>query len=809
MTPEFFRSSLRVALRQFRTQPGVTTSVIVTLALAIGANTAIFSFVNALLLKPFPFRDPDRLVEIYSVRGGQRGKLSMREVLDLRERVASIESIAAHTGSAGGYNYSGNGGGKPEEWRAILTTGNLMDVLGVPLALGGQWPEHSNRDRDYRVILTHTVWQRSFGGKPDVVGKTITLDHAPGYVIHGVAAPGLDFPHGVEVYRSIGGFTNYVDRASRNVVAIARLKPGTSVEQLQSELDALGARLAEEHPGSNTGLGIRAEGFRDIYAGDVRAYLLLLAGAVGFVLLIACVNVANLLLSRALAREREVGVKVAIGAERRHVLSELLLESLLLALMSACFGIALAWWWMRILRGVIGDQLPAWLSVEMDIRVLVFTVAIALFAAIVCGLAPALHLMRTSLSGMLREGGRGGTSGRTAGRLRDAMIVAEVAFAVVLLAGAGLLIQGFSRLQAQSTGFNAEGVQTFRVALGWRRYGGERITQYYERALNELSRVPGIVGVAVVPQPPLSRQQEYTPDTVQLEGQSAQDALTNPYVLNQAISETYFDLMRIPIKAGRAFTHFDGPNAEQVAIVSERLATRLWPGENPIGKRLRYSPTARNPLPMRKVVGVAGNVQHARLGGEPGLDYYIPYRQQATANQYVLARTRLSESEFRRQAERVMFGIDAEQSIFDVASYQKRILDGVWQLRLSRSLLFTFASVALVLAAIGIYGVMAYLVGQRTRELGIRLALGATPAEVQSLVVRRGAMVGAAGLAAGLAGAMTLGTLARASFSVIPVMDPLAYGVAILALGGVVVAASWVPALRASHIDPASTLRAD
>lgn len=809
MPLDFLRSSFKVAVRQFRTQPGVTASVIVTLALATGANTAIFSFVNALLLKPFPFRDPDRLVEIYSLRGGQRGKLSMREVLDIQERIASIESIAAHTGSAGGYNYSGNGGGRPEEWRAILTTGNLMDVLGVPLALGGQWPQHSNRDRDFRVILTHAVWQRSFGGSRDVVGKTITLDHAPGYVIHGVAAPGLDFPHGVEVYRSIGGFTNYIDRASRNVVAVARLKPGTSVEQLQAQLDGLSARLAKEYVDSNTGLGMRAEGFRDVYAGDVRAYLVLLAGAVGFVLLIACVNVANLLLSRALAREREVGVKVAIGAGRRHVLSELLIESSMLALISACFGVVLAWWWMGILRGVIGTQLPAWLSVEMDVRVLAFTVAIALFAALVCGLAPALHMMRTSLSGMLREGGRGGTSGRAAGRLRDAMIVAEVAFAVVLLAGAGLLIQGFSRLQSQSTGFDATDIQTFRVALGWRRYGGENITRYYERAMHDLSRVPGVTGVAVAPQPPLARQQEATPNTVQIEGQSAQDALTNPYVVNQAISENYFELLHIPIKAGRAFNQFDGPTSELVAIVSERLATRMWPGENPIGKRLRYGLVARNPQPMRTVVGVAGNVQQERLGGEPGLDYYVPYRQQPTPNQYVLARTRLSESEFRRQAEQVMLGIDPEQSMFDLASYQQRILDSVWQLRLSRSLLFIFASVALVLAAIGIYGVMAYLVGQRKRELGIRLALGATPAEVQTLVVRRGAIVGVTGLGLGLAAALTLSLLARASFSMIPLLDPAAYVVAILALGGVVIAASWVPALRASRIDPASTLRSD
>ncbi|HYP14911.1 MAG TPA: ABC transporter permease [Bryobacteraceae bacterium] len=809
MTTEFLRNSAKVAFRQFRKQPGISASIVVTLALAIGANTAIFSFVNALLLKPFPFHEPDRLIEIYSVRGGQRGKLSMREVLDIKERVGAIESIAAHTGSAGGYNYSGDRGGKPEEWRAILTTGNLLHVLGLPLTLGGPWPEHSNRERDFRVILSYEIWQRSFGGRADVIGKTITLDHAPGYVIHGVAAPGLDFPHGVDVYRSIGGFTNYVNRGDRNVVAIARIKAGNSVVQLQSELDALSARLTEAYPASNAGLVIRSEGFREVYAGDVRAYLILLAGAVGFVLLIACANVANLLLSRALAREREIGVKVAIGAGRGHIFLELLTESTLLAAISALCGVVLAGWWVKALRKVIGTQLPQWLSVDLDPAVLLFTAAVAVFAAVVCGLAPAIHLARTSLSGMLREGGRAGTSGPAAGRLRDAMIAAEVAFALMLLSAAGLLIQGFSRLQSQSTGFNADNVQTFRVALGWRRYGGERVTQYYERALSDLGRVPGITGVAIAPSPPLARQQEFTPDTVQLEGQSAREALRNPYVVHQSVSEAYFDLLRIPLKAGRSFTHFDGPTSEQVAIVSERLATRLWPGESPIGKRLRYGPMARNPLPMRVVVGIAGNVQQTRLGGEPGLDLYVPYRQAPTANQYVLARTRLSEAQFRRHTEQVMYGIDSEQSFFDLASYQKRILDSVWQLRLSRSLLFVFAFVALVLAAIGIYSVMAYLVGQRTRELGIRLALGATPGEVQALVVRRSATVGGVGLSIGLAGAVALGVIAQGWIADIEMLDSMAYAVALLALGCVILGASWIPALRASRIDPASTLRVE
>lgn len=806
---DFIFKQVRYALRQLRRQPGLSASVVITLSLAIGANTAIFSFVNALLVRPFPFKDPDQLVEIYSVRGGQRGKMSMREVIDIREQIPILESLAAHTGGAGGYNYSGDGHGRPEEWRAILTTGNLLDVLGVQPALGGAWPEHSNRERDYRVILSHAVWQRAFGGRTDVVGKTITLDHAPGYVIHGVAPAGLDFPHGAEVYRSIGGFTSYDKRDSRNVVAIARLKRPHTPERLQAELAAVGTRLAQAYPNTNTGLSFRCESFRDVYSGDVRPYLLLLLGAVGFVLLIACGNVINLLLSRALAREREIGVKIAIGAGRRHIIGELLLESVLLALLSAAAGLVLAWWWMKALRSIVGTQLPLWMQVELDGAVLAFTIAISVAAGVLSGLTPALHLIRNSLAGMMREGGRGGTTGIAAQRLRDSMIVVEIALAVVLLAGAGLLMRGFMELQSGAKGFQAKNVATFRVALGWRRYGGERITRYYEQAIEALQAIPGVQTVALVPNPPLARQEESTPNSVQMEGQSLQDALHNPYVIHQQISERYFDLIGIPLKAGRAFTNFDNATSQQVAIVSERLAARLWPGESAIGKRLRYDPAGPKPGAIRTVVGVAGNVQHAQLGGEPSLDMYIPFRQEPTANQYVLARTTLAPSEYQRRAEQVMHRIDSEQSIFDVATYEQRILDGVWQLRLSRSLLVLFATVALALAGIGIYGVMAYVVGQRTREIGIRMALGATAREVQTLVVWRGLLLGVAGLALGLGAAAVLGIVARSAVRTIPAADSVSYIVTILVLGSVIIAASWIPALRASRIDPASTLRAD
>jgi predicted permease len=423
-------------------------------------------------------------------------------------------------------------------------------------------------------------------------------------------------------------------------------------------------------------------------------------------------------------------------------------------------------------------------------------------------MAPALHATRQALGETLKEGGRGGSANRSAGRLRDFMIAAEVALAVVLLAGAGMLIRGFLQLQSQETGFRANSIATFRVALGWKRYiNHETIARYYERALEALAQIPGVEGVAFVPNPPLARQEEPVPNTVQAEGQPVDEALRNPYVVHQVISEDYFKLMRIPLKSGRFFSKFDAQGSEPVAIVSERLATRLWPGGDAIGKRLLYNPRASKPGQFRRVVGVVGSVQHRELGGEASLDMYVSYRQVQAANQYLLVKTRLGMREFTEKAERALWAIDPEQSLFDFQTYEQRILDSIWQLRVSRTLMILFGAVALMLAAIGIYGVMSYLVGQRTREMGIRLALGARATSVQGMIVRRGVMLTSAGLAAGLLGAFILGRILETVLRGIPGADPLSFSGAVVTLLAVSVAASAVPAWRASHIDPAVTLR--
>jgi putative ABC transport system permease protein len=670
--------NLQLSFRQIRRHPGLAAAVLLTLGLAIGANTAVFSFVNALLLHPFPFRDSAQLVEIYSLRGGQPGRISMREMLDIQEQVSVLDGIAGRTAGFGGYNFSGEG--KPQEWKTVLITGNIFDVLGVPLAIGNIWPEAADRIRYDRVILSHRVWQSSFAGARSVVGRNIVLDHSAGYYVDGVAQNLFDYPRGIEIYRSLGGFTGGDKRDSRNLIAVARIKRPFSISRLQQELEAVSNRLARQFPNTNAGLGFRAESFRDIYSGDVRPYLLVMFGAVAFVLLIACVNVVNLLLSRALARDREIAVRTSLGASRWNLIAQLLTESTVLSISAASFGLVLAYWLVKALRAMIGLELPSWMVIEIDLPVLTFTAGMALIAGIASGLAPALHASRTSSAEALKAGGRGGTKTRSAGRLRNLLIVSEVALTLVLLAGAGLLIRSFSQMQQRDRGFRSESIATARVFLGWKRYiDQETVARYYDRAIDLLSAVPGVKEVAVAPNPPLTRQEEASPNTVQAEGQPVADAMRNPYVTHQSISEGYFSLMQIALKSGRFFTRFDRVGSEPVAIVNERLASRLWPGRDPIGEKLRYDP--RDKAVYRKVVGVVANVQQTPFADEAGYDYYVPYRQEVEWNEFILAKTDLPLPVFSSKLEQALWSVDSEQSVFDFKSYDDRVLDSIWQLR--------------------------------------------------------------------------------------------------------------------------------
>jgi putative ABC transport system permease protein len=799
---------LRYGARMLIKKPGFTLVVVLTLALGIGANTAIFSFVNALLLRPLPYKDADRLARVAAVRGNEEGRFSMLELKDMREQTSSFEQIGAYIPGAQ-YNYSGDGA--PEEFSAILATREFFEVMGVPQLHGGVWPEEYDRERNFGVVLSYEVWKRRFGGDPNVLGRKITLDAAPFYTIYGVMPPQFNFPSSTQLFRSIAiskFLPNYEQRDKRNVYAVARLKPGVSVEQARAELDTFSQRLAQTYPDLNQGLSFTLKPLRDFSVGDVRPYLWLLLAAVGFVLLIACTNVINLLLARSLAREREIAIRTALGAGRGRLIRQLLTESLLLAASGGLLGLAFAVGWVRLLKGLIRAELPTWIAIDPDWRVLAFTLAVSLITGLIAGLAPALQASKPDLNELLKEGAKGSQGGRQG--LRKTLIVAEVALAMVLLIGAGLLVKSFLRLQQTDLGFNPDNLLTMRVALPWRKFndqqGPERQRQFYKQLLERLSALPGVETAALTSNLPLAAERQEGKLTFTVEGQSADEQQRNPFVNDIRISPNYFQAMDIPLVAGRTLTEFDMAATERVGVISQRLAERMFPNQNPIGKRLKVGDLFSQSQ-WTTIVGVARNVKHEDIAGDGGLDLYVSYQQVSESNMYLLLRTKSAPLNLADAATRAVWASDPEQSVFNVATMEARIADTVWQRRLSGTLFLVFAGLALALAAIGIYGVMSYTVSQRTREIGIRLAMGAQIRDVLKLVIGQGAKLIGVGLAVGLLLSLAASRLITGLLYRVSAFDALIYLIALLALGVIALLACWIPARRAAKVDPMIALR--
>jgi putative ABC transport system permease protein len=803
-----FWQDLRYGARMLIKKPGFTLVVVLTLALGIGANTAIFSFVNALLLRPLPYKDADRLVRIAALRGNEEGRFSMLELKDMREQTASFELIGAYIPGAQ-YNYSGDGA--PEEFSAILATREFFQVMGVPQLHGDVWPEEYDRERNFGVVLSYEVWQRRFGGDPNVLGRKITLDAAPFYTIYGVMPPQFNFPASTQLFRSIAiskFLPNYEQRDKRNVYAIARLKPNVTAEQARAELNTFSQRLAQTYPDLNQGLNFTLKPLRDFSVGDVRPYLWLLLAAVGFVLLIACTNVINLLLARSLAREREIAIRTALGAGRGRLIRQLLTESLLLASLGGLLGLAFAVGWVRLLKGLIRAELPTWIAIDLDWRVLVFTLAVSLFTGLIAGLAPALQVSKPDLNELLKEGAKGSQGGRQG--LRKALIVAEVALAMVLLIGAGLLVKSFLRLQQTDLGFNPGNLLTMRVALPWRKFndqqGPERQKQFFQQLLERLSGLPGVASAALTSNLPLAAERQEGKLTFTVEGQSADEQQRNPFVNDIRVSPNYFQAMGIPLVAGRTLTEFDAAATERVGVISQRLAERLFPGQNPLGKRLKVGDLFSQSQ-WTTIVGVVRNVKHEEIAGDGGLDLYASYQQVGESNMYLLLRTNVPPLNLVDGATRAVWASDPEQSVFNVTTMETRIADTVWQRRLSGTLFLVFAALALALAAIGIYGVMSYAVSQRKREIGIRMALGAQPKDVLRMIVGQGARLIALGLGIGFVVALIGSRLIHSLLYGISSADPLVYVSVLAVLTAVALLACWLPARRATRVDPLQALR--
>ncbi|MEM7482016.1 MAG: ABC transporter permease [Acidobacteriota bacterium] len=790
---------LRLAFRQLRRRPGFALLVIATLALALGANAVVFIVCHALLLRPLPYPEPERLVRIQALKAGEPAHLAQREIELFRLQEHVFRDVAAYYLSQ--YNITGDG--RPEAVPCAILTHDLFRVLGVPLLHGEGFPAADDFRRQYRVVLEHNFWQRRFGGDPDIVGQSVLLDGGS-YSVEGVLAPGADFPAGVGLYRQV---TEYYGLAGRRHSSLARLAPTVTLARAQKELDRLSRELQDRYPATNAGLHFEVVPLRESLVGAVRPHLVMLAGAVAFVLLIAVVNVLNLQISRTTERRGELAVRSALGAGRGRLARQLLVECLVLAGFGGLAGLIVSAFAMPALAAQIRSQLPAWMSFELDGAVIGFAALTTLVAGLAAGLVPAVQAARRAGMASAASGGSRATSGTSVRRLRGFLAAGEVALALILLTGAGLMVRSFVALQRTDPGFEAEARWTFRSDPPYWSYNTtEQLIPFYEQALERLLAIPGVEGAAANQNLPLAGLDENTLRVVTAVGQSAPEQEANPFVNIQPISAGWFEVMGIPLVAGRPFESADRLGAVPVAIVGQRLAERLWPGADPLGKQLKLGPPESS-NEYRTVVGVARDVRSERLLGDSSFDLYLPHLQFFAGDSYFVLRTRRTGAALGREVAAAVREVDPDLPIFDLAPMSRRVADAEWERRVSGGVLVAFGVLGLILAAVGVYGVMAQTVLQRTREMGIRLAFGARRRDVLLSVLSEGARWLALGAVAGVAGALLLGRGIGALLWGVESGDPVTLLTVSAVLMAVALFACLVPALRAARVDPMTALR--
>jgi putative ABC transport system permease protein len=795
---------LRYGLRMLLKNPGFTAVAICALALGIGANSAIFSVVNTVLLRPLPYHDPERIVWIEGVnlsKGIPSSSISPPDFADWRNENQVFEQMTAfRTGGA-----ALTGGDEPERIAAAYVYASFFPVLGVKPALGRAFlPEENQVGRDGVVILSHGLWQRRFGADPNMIGKTLTMSGTPVTVV-GIMPPGLRFPEQTEVWRPLAIRPDDDRRDNRFLLAMGRLKAGVTLRQAQSQIDTINDRLAQNYVETNTGWGVKLSGLQAALVGETRPALLALLGAVALVLLIACANVANMLLARAAARQKEIAIRTALGASRMRVIRQLLTESIMLSLMGGALGLLLGVWLTDLLVAISPRDTPRLDEISLDGRVLGFTLAIACLTGLIFGLAPALQASRHDLNESLKEGGRSSTEGRGRNRVRSLLIVSEVALSLMLLVGAGLLIKSFMRLRDVDPGFNPANVLTTRISLTAAKYPEKaQRTSFYEQLLERIRGLPEVESAAAVLTLPLGGSninlgRTFIPEGRPLAPEESSDASF------QMITPDYFRVMGIPVNAGRTFTNQDTAQTTPVVIINEALARKIFPGEDPVGRRLTVW---RDEKFMREIVGVVGNVKPSALDAEDdALQLYVPHAQDPSNVMSLVIRTKGEPTTLTAAVRREVLALDRDQPVYDVKTMEDVVAAAVAPRRAPMLLFSVFASVALLLAAVGIYGVISYSVTRRTHEIGIRMALGAQTKDVLKMVVGRGMALTLIGISIGLVAAFALTRVMSSLLFNVSATDPLTFAVVAVLLAAVALVASYIPARRATKIDPMVALR--
>jgi putative ABC transport system permease protein len=798
-------SDLRHAFRSLAKSPRFAVVALLALAIGIGANTAMFSVAYNVLLKPLAYPHPEKLVFIQETdnRRGGMFPTSPATYADWRDRQTVFQSIA----STEAWDAALTGDGRPEQVDALHASTSLLDVLGVQPMFGRGFRSEDT----YTVLLSYTLWQRRFAGDPRIVGKSLTLNDAS-YTVTGVMPPGFQFPpfwqEKAELWAPfIVPPARLHARASRSVRVFARLRDGVTIEQAQTQMSAIARQIEREYPATDTDIGARIMSLEEATVGKIKPALLVLLAAVGFLLLIACANVANLLLARATGRQKEIALRAAIGASRWRIVRQLLAESAALAMAGSALGLLLAYWAIHALTGAIPEAsrftLPRYREIGIGIPVLLFTVAISAVTAILFGLAPALQSSRPDLNAALKEAARG--SSRQSGRLRNLLVVSEVAVSLILLSGAGLMIRSFRNLSAVDSGFDPRNVLSMTVNVAGSPFGApDKHAAFFRETLTRVAAVPGVRAASGINHLPLAGDQ-WTFD-IRVEGQPEPAPGDEPNAVYRLAFPRYFETMRIPLEQGRDFTDRDDANAPRVAIVNQTMSRRYWPNGGAIGKRFRNSSKDR----WATVVGIVRDAEQRDWGSSAYSEFYLPFPQSESQSYFTLvARTAGDPRALVEPIEKAVWALDPDLPIAEVQSMEQVVNRAVWQPRFSTTLLGGFAALALALAAIGIYGVISYGVGQRQREIGIRMALGARPGDVQRDVLGEIAKLAAVGSAAGIAGALLLTRYLQTLLYQVSATDPVVIALAACALGAVALAAAWLPARRATRVDPAAALRGE
>jgi putative ABC transport system permease protein len=803
-----FWQDFRYGVRMLLKNPAFTAVAVLTLALGIGANTAIFSVVNTVLLGALPYKDADRLAMIYESSPREaRNTVNPANFMDWKEQNNSFSDMAGFVDSRTVLV----GDGEPEELPMQFTTPNLFSVLGVEAFMGRTLLESDGQPNQPRaVVMSYGLWQRRFGSDPNIIGRKLNLDRQDAIVV-GVMPPNFQWfirkgsltAKAAEIWLPFRITSDFRQRKGRFMQVVGRLKPGVTMPQAYAEIKTIASRLEQQFYDFNANWNANVIPLREQLTGDIRLPLLIMLGAVGFVLLIACANVANLLLARGATRQKEIAIRAALGAKRWRVIRQLFTEGLPLAVLGGVFGLLLAWWGTSLLATLSPPELIDLSQVKINLKVLGFTLGVSLLTGMIFSLAPALESTRLNLTDSLKEGVKGGSTTSTH-RLRSVLVVVQVALALVLLVCAGLLIRSFNRLNSVDPGFNPKNVLTMRVVLPGRKYDQEsKVVGFFKQALERIKALPGVEAAGAISFLPFAGP--YSGTNFEIEGLPVPAPGKEPITGVCVTDLNYFKAMQIPLKRGRLFTEQEATEMRHVVVVNETLAQKYFPNEEALGKRIKIW-MSDEPVPT-EIIGIVADSRHKNLDGEIEPMSYWPHPELAFPFMTLVIRTKGDAGNIAASARNVIQTLDPEQPVSDVRTLESVLGKSIAKARFSTLLLTVFAGVALVLAAVGIYGVISYLVTQRLHEIGVRMALGAQTRDVLKLVLRNGMVLALVGVLIGLGGAFALTRVMTSLLFGITPTDAVTFGTVSALLMLVALFACYIPARRATKVDPLMALR--